>query len=306
MKKILSILTTAVVLSTIASSQLKAQTALSAGDLMFTGIQANGTTDNISFVTFRELTAGTTVYFTDNGWTGSAFRNSTSIDFDGSEGLVFFKVKADQSVAAGTIIRLLDTNTSKLDWFSVSGSTATFNTPGTIGTGNATSPQFPFLSFSQSGDQVYGFQSSLSAISGTSGSNPLFATSSQTSLLAINTSTTWVNSTSTTTGAITPGLSESNGTAFKINSGTTAAPTTLATGAFFNTQLFATATEQEWKDAIKNSANWTVTASGDTGASVLPTGTLSLVPEPSSAALLGIGMVALVAVRALRRGRSDS
>ena len=100
MKKILSILTTAVVLSTIASSQLKAQTALSAGDLMFTGIQANGTTDNISFVTFRELTAGTTVYFTDNGWTGSAFRNSTSIDFDGSEGLVFFKV-SDQGGSVG-------------------------------------------------------------------------------------------------------------------------------------------------------------------------------------------------------------
>lgn len=301
MKKILSILTTAIVLSAIASSQLKAQTALSAGDLMFTGIQVNGTTDNISFVTFRELTAGTTVYFTDNGWTGSAFRNSTSTDFDGSEGLVFFKVKADQSVGAGTIIRLLDTNTTKLDWFSVSGSTATFNTPGTIGTGTAGSPQFPFLGLSTSGEQVYGFQSSLPAISGTSGSNPLFATSSQTSLLAINTATTWANSTSTGTGAITPGLSEANGTAFKINSGTTAAPTTLATGAFFNTQLFATATEEEWKNAIKNSANWTVTAAGDTGASVLPTGTLSIVPEPSSATLLGLGFLALLGVRRLNR-----
>lgn len=297
MKKILSIVTTAIVLSAIASSQLKAQTALSAGDLMFTGIQVNGTTDNISFVTFRELTAGTTVYFTDNGWTGSAFRNSTSTDFDGSEGLVFFKVKAGQSVGAGTIIRLLDTNTTKLDWFSVSGSTATFNTPGTIGTGSTANPQFPFLGLSTGGEQVYGFQSSLSEISGLSGSNPLFATSSQTSLLAINTATTWANSTSTGTGAITPGLSESNGTAFKINSGAA----TLATGAFFNTQLFATATEEEWKNAIKNSANWTVTAAGDTGASVLPTGTLSIVPEPSSATLLGLGFLALLGVRRLNR-----
>ena len=152
----------------------KAQTALSAGDLAFIGIQANGTPDNFSFVSFKDLSAGTVVYFTDNGWSGSGFRNSTTSDFDGSEGLVFFKVKTGQTVAAGTILRALDINTTQVEWFSVAGSTALLNAPGTIGTGTSGNPQFPFIGLSTSGDQLYAFQSSLPEMNGTtSGSNPL-------------------------------------------------------------------------------------------------------------------------------------
>jgi hypothetical protein len=295
-----SILTVALALVSLTSA--KAQTALSAGDLAFIGIQANGTPDNFSFVSFKDLSAGTVVYFTDNGWTGSGFRNSTSTDFDGSEGLVFFKVKVGQTVGAGTILRALDTNTTQVEWFSVSGSTALLNTPGTIGSGSTSNPQFPYIALSTSGDQIYAFQSSLAEMNGTTGgSNPLFTTANQSHLAAINTATTWSNSTSSSTGNITPGLLESNGTAFKINTGTTAVPTALATGAFFNTQLYASATEQQWKDAIKDTANWSVTASGDTGATVLPTGSISIVPEPSSATLMLLGFSGLLALRRLSR-----
>jgi len=291
-----SILTAALALVTLSSAN--AQTALSAGDLAFIGIQANGTVDNFSFVSFKDLSAGTVVYFTDNGWTGSGFRNSTSSDFDGSEGLVFFKVKVGQTVGAGTILRALDTNTTQVEWFSVAGSTALLNTPGTVGTGTTSNPQFPYIGLSTSGDQLYAFQASLAEMNGTTGgSNPLFATASQSHLAAINTATTWSNSTSAGTGNITPELLESNGTAFKINNGTAA----LATGAFFNIQLYASATEQQWKDAIKDTANWSVTASGDTGATVLPTGSISIVPEPSSATLLGLGFLALIGLRRLSR-----
>jgi hypothetical protein len=290
-----SILTAALAFASLASA--KAQTALSAGDLAFIGIQVNGSTDNFSFVSFKDLSAGTVVYFTDNGWTGTGFRNSTASDFDGSEGLVFLKVKAGQTVGAGTILRALDT-TNQVEWFSVSGSTAALNVPGTIGAGSTANPQFPFIALSQSGDQLYAFQSSLLEMNGsTSGSNPLFATSNQTQLAAINTATSWADSTSSTTGNITPGLTESDGSAIKINN----AGSVLGTGAFFNTQFYTQATEAQWKAAIQNAANWTVTGSSDTGATVLPTGSLTIIPEPSSATLLGLGFLALLGVRRLAR-----
>jgi len=291
-----SILTAALAFASLDSA--KAQTALSAGDLAFIGIQANGTPDNFSFVSFKDLSAGTVVYFTDNGWSGSGFRNSTTSDFDGSEGLVFFKVKTGQTVAAGTILRALDINTTQVEWFSVAGSTALLNAPGTIGTGTSGNPQFPFIGLSTSGDQLYAFQSSLPEMNGTtSGSNPLFATSSQNHLAVINTATSWANSTSSSTGNITPGLLESSGTAIRINN----AGAALATGAFFNTQLFTEATEEQWKNAIKDTANWTVTGAADTGPSILSTGSLTIIPEPSSATLLGLGFLALIGLRRLSR-----
>ena len=295
----LSILTAGLALSMNIISQGRAQTALSAGDLAFIGIQANGTIDNFSFVSFKDLTAGTIVYFTDNGWTGTSFRNSTTLDFDGSEGLVFFKVKTGQTVSAGTILRALDTNTTQVEWFSVSGSTANLNSPGTIGTGTTASPQFPYIGLSTGGDQLYAFQSSLPEMNGTTGgSNPLFTTGSQLHLAAINTATSWANSTSSSTGNITPGLLESNGTALRVNN----AGAVLATGAYFNTALFgAGATEDQWKTAIKDTANWTITGTGDTGASILSAGTITIIPEPSSAALLGFGTLALLALRRISR-----
>ena len=59
--------------------------------------------------------------------------------------------------------------------------------------------------------------------------------------------------------------------------------------------------------AIGGALTGTVTTIGTAGANTAFRGVaVAAVPEPSAQALLGLGMVALVAVRALRRGRSDS
>ena len=59
--------------------------------------------------------------------------------------------------------------------------------------------------------------------------------------------------------------------------------------------------------AIGGALTGTVTTIGTAGANTAFRGVaVAAVPEPSAQALLGLGMVALVAVRAFRRGRSDS
>lgn len=63
------------VLSTLAS---RGQTTLSAGDIAFTGYNSDGN-DSFSFVLLTNISSGTVVRFTDDGWTGSAFTGSESI-----------------------------------------------------------------------------------------------------------------------------------------------------------------------------------------------------------------------------------
>ena len=77
-----------------------AQAALTAGDIAIIGRTNNGTPDAFSFVALSNISAGEVIYFTDNGWTGSAFRNTVN-DGDGNENLL--KWTAGSSIAAGTI-----------------------------------------------------------------------------------------------------------------------------------------------------------------------------------------------------------
>lgn len=63
------------VLSTFAS---QGQTTLSTGDIAFTGYNSDGN-DSFSFILLTNISSGTIVRFTDDGWTGSAFTGSESI-----------------------------------------------------------------------------------------------------------------------------------------------------------------------------------------------------------------------------------
>lgn len=80
----------------LAASGLSAHAALNAGDIAFTSF--NSDEDGLSFVTFRDIAANTSIYFTDNEWTGSAFSTGESYNLWNS---------GSSTIAAGSVIRLL-------------------------------------------------------------------------------------------------------------------------------------------------------------------------------------------------------
>jgi hypothetical protein len=68
--------------------------ALSAGDIAFTSFNADE--DGLSFVTFKDIAANTTIYFSDNEWSGSAFNTGESFNM---------WVSGNSAIAAGTVVR---------------------------------------------------------------------------------------------------------------------------------------------------------------------------------------------------------
>src|SRR4051812_18435636 len=81
-----------------------AQVNLVAGDVAIIGWNDNGSPiDAFTMVSLADLPAGTTIYFTNNGWTGTSFRNSVgNTDGDGDEQLMQFV--AVTTIPARTII----------------------------------------------------------------------------------------------------------------------------------------------------------------------------------------------------------
>lgn len=79
----------------LAAAGINAHAALSAGDIAFTSFNADE--DGLSFVTFKDITASTSIYFSDNEWTGAAFNTGESYNVWNS---------GAASIAAGTVIRL--------------------------------------------------------------------------------------------------------------------------------------------------------------------------------------------------------
>ncbi len=238
-----------------------AQAALTAGDIAVIGRTNNTTPDAFSFVALSNISAGEVIYFTDNGWTGSAFRNTVN-DGDGNENLL--KWTAGSTIAAGTII-----NTATSSGFTTSGAV-----PNNVGGGGS----FALLALATGGDQIYAFQAN--------GTNlPLINVS--THLFAFDDTNGFENATGTGDGGITPGLVNGT-TAVSINGNV------AGTQALKSSFLGETHTRAEWLSIIGTAGNWST-------ASALPTGTLAItaVPEPTSGtiALAGLAVAGLVARR---------
>ena len=96
------------VLSLFIFGQLNAQ--LNPGDMAFIGFNADGD-DDFAMVTFVDIPANTTVYFTDSEWNGSAFGTDEN-DFSWNSGaatiaagtvITFYTISETPSVSAGTI-----------------------------------------------------------------------------------------------------------------------------------------------------------------------------------------------------------
>ena len=229
--------------------------ALIAGNVAIVGFQASGaTTDSVSFVTLVDLAPGTVLYFTDNGWTGSAFRGVTATDGDGNETLMRFT--AVNTIFAGTII---GSKTTSADYaWALSGS---------IGSGTSAYAQ---LSLSSSGEQV-------TILESTNPSNPIF--SGFTALYNFDNTSAYEAATTSATGSLAPGL---------VQGYSAVLLTSPANSALFNLNTLTSGTQAEWLAAIGNAANWTTgTGTADAGS-----GFINVVPAPGALALLACaGMV---------------
>jgi hypothetical protein len=133
------LLTFIVFLCTIFVQQnVNAQTTLAAGDIAFIGYQTAGS-DGFSFITLKNMNAGTLLYLTEKGWGNGAWATSTT------EPHLLWTVPA--STPAGTIISIVETATA--DVFTVTGTTQASITI-------ASSSAFNL----SGGDQILAYQSS--------------------------------------------------------------------------------------------------------------------------------------------------
>jgi hypothetical protein len=93
---------------------LKAQTVLAPGDIAFIGFQTGTPTDGFSFITLKNIAAGTLIYFTEKGW-----GNDTWIPLNPEVHLLW---TVPSFTPAGTIISIVETEP---DLFNVTGTDPT-------------------------------------------------------------------------------------------------------------------------------------------------------------------------------------
>jgi len=92
----------------LATALANTASALTTGDIAFTGFNADGD-DNLAFVALAPIPAGTEIFFTDNEWNGSAIGSGGAFNTGESE----FKWTApDGGVAAGVIVHFNNVDNS--------------------------------------------------------------------------------------------------------------------------------------------------------------------------------------------------
>ena len=260
---------------------------LTVGDIAIVAFQASGVgTDSFSFATLKDVDAGTIIYFTDNGYSSSGtvgFRGVTATDNDGNEGLIKFTV-GSSGLLAGKVVSSKSTayTTAATGMWTITG-----NVNSTIAPPTQTGAFAP-LSFSATGEQFTAFIS-------TNANQPLL--SGFTALYNFDNTNAYEVSTSSNTGELAPGLVQGTSAVLLDGAVNTKNYATFNFGAFTDSADQAT-----WLTRFGTASNWTLGSATTDAAD----GTFSVVPEPSAQALLGIGMAALVAVRAVRRGRGNS
>jgi hypothetical protein len=219
----------------------------SAGDIALIGWIDNGSPDTFAFVALAPIAAGTEIYFTDNGWTGTAFRGVTGTDANGNEDLC--RWTATVAVAEGAIVRAYTADAG-----------GTWTTSGLIG---SSSQSYAPLALSTAGDQIYAFTTS-------DPSNP--ALSPSVHLFVLDDTNGFETATSSNTGDVPPGVSVAGNTALSFNQ----AGSGQNFMAFDTASVASGSVKSVWLAGIANAANWTFGSSG-----TLPSGTVGVCTPPA-------------------------
>ncbi len=140
-----------------AASAPSSGTTLTAGDIAFIGYNTFEAEDAFTFIALATIAAGTEIYFTDDGWNGSAFINGTT----GVNGEAHLKYTVPSGgLAVGDIVKIFETSTDGVMQAS-DGGTVTREIDGA---------STALVNFSHVGDQILAYQSS----TGAAPANPAF------------------------------------------------------------------------------------------------------------------------------------
>lgn len=257
-----------------------AGTTLATGDFAFTGVNVNTTVGGWSFVSFVDIAAGTTIYFTDT----NVLQTSTSSGVFSTAAETFWSWTASAGVAAGTSVALLGTGVNG-QYAAKSGAA------GGTANGTVTNLNGGASNISSSGDILYAYQAASYATN--------YQPGSITFLGAISNRGSYTTSDNPTA---VPGLAGIQLREFKVDATTATRYTQFS--AQVSTADAPFSSLADLKAALAVNANWTTVAGSNSLPIVSDVLAVSAVPEPQSLALLlaGLGVVGSVAGRRVRRG----
>jgi hypothetical protein len=256
----------------------QAATTLGQTDFAFTGLNAHTSQGGWSFVSFVDITAGTTIFFTDT----NVLRTTPSAGVFSTSTETFWSWTAGADVAAGTSVALRGSGVTG-QYTARSG--AAGGTPnGTVSNLNGGNSDI-----SSSGDVLYAFQAAAYATN--------YAPAAITFLGAISNRASYT--TSDDARAAT-GLSGIQVREFKIDAATATRYTQFTAQTTSSDTPFGSM--DELKAALAVGANWTTIAASNTTPIVSDVLAVTAVPEPESYALLLAGLAVVGAVARRRQG----
>ena len=284
--------------------EMTSQAAVSAGGVAILGYTDTNTyaplSDTFSIAALEEIMAGTTLYFTNNGWSdfNGGFFGATDGPGGGAGGENLLKLTFTSNVAAGTLMQAGVDDTGYV-W----DTSGTILNSSSVGIGNFSLLNLPD---NGNGDQIYIFEATLLS--------PLMNATNHIFMLDTgdNTDSDFEDANSTQTGTYTPGLHPDNNTAFILPDPGFGDDT----GDFHNGSFALNMTDPDvvalqlsggtmaqWLALIVNDENWLkVNFNGvddpDAEGQLVNLNIIG-VPEPSRSLLLGLG----VAIIGLRRRR---